>query len=46
MKKTETKFYCDDCGKPLPTGFIRGKGKDGPEFLLKEYNTVRRPYVE
>lgn len=44
MKKTETKFYCDDCGKLLPENFVRKEGKDGPEFRLKEYNTVRRPY--
>lgn len=41
MKKMETKFYCDDCGKPLPKPFVRGEGEK-TEFALGEYNTVRK----
>lgn len=43
MKIMETRFYCDDCGKPLPKSFVRGEGEKA-EFALGEYNTVRKPY--
>lgn len=44
MKKTETRFYCDDCRNPLPENYITDSGKNELEFSLNEYNTICHPY--
>ena len=43
MKKVETRFICDDCGKVLPNKFVKTNDKKEQFFNNRDYNTVTFP---
>lgn len=44
MKKIETSFVCDDCGKPLPVEYVRRNGNGEGYFNNGLYNTAKIPF--